>query len=99
MMLLLCYGCGLRLSELLAVRIKDIGGGRSLLRVEQGKGAKDRLVPLSPTLLGELRAYWRRFRRQGLLFPGQTPDQALSPTAIQRVFKRASSRFVARRTC
>jgi len=91
MMLLLCYGCGLRLSELLAVRVKDIDGERSLLRVEQGKGAKDRLVPLSPTLLGELRAYWRVFRPRGYLFPGQTPGQALSPTAIQRVFKRAKA--------
>ncbi len=54
-MLVVCYGCGLRLSELLAVRVSDIDGERSLLRIEQGKGAKDRLVPLSPTLLGHLR--------------------------------------------
>ena len=58
-MLALCYGCGLRLSEVLAVRVADIDGERKLLRVEQGKGAKDRLVPLSPTLLEHLRAYWR----------------------------------------
>ena len=82
-MLLLCYGCGLRLSELIAVKVRDIDGERALLRVEQGKGAKDRLVPLSPTLLGELRRYWRLYRPRGFLFPGQQPGQPLSPTAIQ----------------
>ena len=59
MMLTLCYGCGLRLSELVSRKVRDIDGERQLLRVEQGKGAKDRLVPLSETLLAELRAYWR----------------------------------------
>jgi integrase/recombinase XerD len=90
-MLLLCYGCGLRLSELVAVKIADIDGERSLLRITLGKGAKDRLVPLSPTLLGELRGYWRRYRPRGYLFPGQQAGQPLSPTAIQRVFKRAKA--------
>jgi integrase/recombinase XerD len=90
-MLLLCYGCGLRLSELVAVKIADIDGERSLLRITLGKGAKDRLVPLSPTLLGDLRGYWRRYRPRGYLFPGQQAGQPLSPTAIQRVFKRAKA--------
>ncbi len=62
MMLTLCYGCGLRLSELLNVKVRDIDGERRLLRIEQGKGAKDRLVPLSATLLKELRGYWRQYR-------------------------------------
>ena len=90
-MLLLCYGCGLRLAELIAVRVPDIDGECSLLRVEQGKGAKDRLVPISPTLLDGLRAYWRLFRPRGFLFPGQRPGQPLSPTAIQRVYTRAKA--------
>ncbi len=90
-MLLLCYGCGLRLSELVAVRVSDIDGERSLLRVEQGKGGKDRLVPLSPTLLSQLRVYWRHLRPRGYLFPGQRRGDALSPTAIQRVFKRSKA--------
>jgi site-specific recombinase XerD len=51
MMLILCYGYGLRLSELMSVKVRDLDGERKLLRVEQGKGAKDRLVPLSDTLL------------------------------------------------
>ena len=55
-MLTVCYGCGLRLSEVLALRVNAIDGERKLLRIAQGKGAKDRLVPLSPTLLEALRA-------------------------------------------
>jgi integrase len=90
-MLTLCYGCGLRLSELLAVRVSDIDGERALLRVEQGKGAKDRLVPISPTLLEHLRRYWRLFRPAGWLFPGQTRGQSVSATAVQKTFKQAKA--------
>jgi integrase len=63
-MLTLCYGCGLRLSEVLAVRVADIDSERMLLRIEQGKGAKDRLVPLSPSLLEALRAYGKKTGRK-----------------------------------
>jgi len=87
-MLTLCYGCGLRLSEVLALRVGDIDGERRLLRVEQGKGAKDRLVPLSPTLLEALRAYWRLYRPHDWLFAGRC-GEALSPTALQKVYTRA----------
>jgi integrase len=89
-MLTLCYGCGLRLSELLAVRVRDLDGERRLLRVEQGKGAKDRLVPISPTLLEHLRAYWRRSRPRHLLFPARrSPAAPLSPTTVQKRFTQA----------
>ena len=87
-MLKVCYGCGLRLSEVLALRVGDIDGERKLLRVEQGKGAKDRLVALSPTLLDALRAYWRLYRPSELLFAGRH-GEALSPTALQRAYNRA----------
>lgn len=87
-MLTLCYGCGLRLSEVLAVRVTDIDGERRLLRVEQGKGAKDRLVPLSPTLLEHLRAYWRLYRPADWLFAGRT-GEPLSPTSLQKAFTQA----------
>lgn len=87
-MLTLCYGCGLRLSEVLAVRVADIDGERRLLRVEQGKGAKDRLVPLSPTLLEHLRAYWRRYRPGVWLFAGRT-GEPLSPSSLQKAFTQA----------
>jgi len=89
MMLTLCYGCGLRVSELLAVKVSDLDGERRLLRVEQGKGAKDRLVPISETLLGHLRAYWRRFRPESWLFPGQVPGQPLCATSVQKVYTRS----------
>ena len=90
-MLTVCYGCGLRLSEVLALRVGDIDGERKLLRVEQGKGAKDRLVPLSPTLLEALRAYWRLYRPHDWLFAGRC-GEALSPTALQKADTRAKRR-------
>ncbi|WP_242464818.1 tyrosine-type recombinase/integrase, partial [Halorhodospira abdelmalekii] len=80
-MLSLCYGAGLRLSEVLTLRVADIDGERKLLRIAQGKGAKDRLVVLSPSLLEALRAYWRLYRPREWLFPSRdgTP---LSPTSL-----------------
>jgi site-specific recombinase XerD len=91
-MLALCYGCGLRLSELVAVRVGDIDGERGRLRIEQGKGAKDRLVPLSPTLLAQLRDYWRAFRPKHWLFPGRAPGTALCPTSVQKTYTKAKAR-------
>jgi len=92
MMLTLCYGCGLRLGELTALRVRDVDGERRLLRVEQGKGAKDRLVPLSDTLLQQLRAYWRLFRPREGLFPGRTLTEPLSETSVQKAFTQAKAR-------
>lgn len=92
MMLVLGYGCGLRVSELVALRLSDIDSERCLLRIEQGKGAKDRLVPLSESLLQKLRDYWRSYRPSPWLFPGRTPDQPLSITSIQKVYTRAKAR-------
>ncbi|MGB5734232.1 MAG: tyrosine-type recombinase/integrase, partial [Thiohalocapsa sp.] len=60
-----------------------------LLRVEQGKGAKDRLVPLSEMLLKQLRGYWRGYRPRGWLFPGRRRSVRLSETSIQKAFTRA----------
>ena len=88
-MLTLCYGCGLRLSELLAVKVSDIDGERKWLRVDQGKGAKDRLVPVSETLLEQLRAYWRWYHPRDWLFPGRVAGRSLSPTSVQKAYTRA----------
>jgi len=90
-MLALAYGCGLRLSEVLALRVQDIDGERRMLRIRQGKGAKDRLVPLSPSLLERLRGYWRRYRPRGWLFPGKG-GRALSATTLQKAFTDAKRR-------
>lgn len=92
MMLLTCYGCGLRVSELIALKIQQIDGERGLLRIEQGKGGKDRMVVISTTLLDHLRHYWRRYRPALWLFPNSnTPSVHLSITSIQRAFKQAKN--------
>src|ERR1700740_2842373 len=78
------YGAGLRVSEVVALKVGDVDSERMLLRVEQGKGRKDRHAMLSPQLLEQLRAWWREGRRRGALlpagwlFPGRNPIQPLS---------------------
>lgn len=69
-LLLTLYGAGLRRSELCRLKVRDIDSQRMLLRVEEGKGGRDRDVPLSPTLLAALREYYRWMRPQTYLFPG-----------------------------
>src|SRR3954464_11565173 len=64
------YGAGLRVSEVVALKVGDIDSERMLLRVERGKGRKDRYAMLSPQLLEVLRAWWREGRRLGALLPG-----------------------------
>ena len=91
-LLQLCYGCGLRVSELVAVKVRHLDGERHLLRVEQGKGAKDRAVIVSPTLIGQLRDYWQDYRPNTWLFPGQQPSEALGIQTAQRVFTAAKRR-------
>jgi len=83
------YACGLRASEVLGLRVSDIDSSRMLLWVRQGKGNKDRGVPLSPALLEALRAHWQRLRPTTWLFPGQTPTGQRSLGALQRVCRRA----------
>ena len=82
------YACGLRISEVVRLRVTDIDSSRGVLVIRQGKGQKDRLVPLSPALLAELRAYWRRYRPADWLFPGQKRGRHLHVGALQRTFAR-----------
>ncbi len=91
MLLTLCYGCGLRVSEVVALEVRHIDGERRLLRVEQGKGAKDRSVILSATLLQLLRGYWQLLRPPQWLFPGRKMDAPLSIETAQRIFQRAKA--------
>jgi integrase/recombinase XerD len=69
-MLLTLYGAGVRRSELCQLKVRDIDSQRMVLRIEQGKGGRDREIPLSPTLLAALREYYRWMRPQTYLFPG-----------------------------
>jgi site-specific recombinase XerD len=88
MMLQTTYACGLRVEELLHLQIGDIDSSRMVLQVRQGKGQKDRLVPLSPRLLDELRAYWRRHRPRTWLFPNRTQAGPVHAGTLQRGFQR-----------
>jgi len=93
MLLSLCYGCGLRLSELIAVQVRDIDGERRMLRVEQGKGARDRYVLLAPSLLTALRHYWCAHRPRHWLFPTpQHPERHIGQCSAQRAYYGAKRR-------
>ncbi len=82
----IAYAAGLRLNEILHLRVSDIDSERMVIHVKQGKGRKDRDVMLSPSLLETLRAYWRKERPRGFLFPGRKADRPLNPTILQRGF-------------
>lgn len=87
--LMTAYDGGLRLNEVLHVKVTDIDSSRMMIRVEQGKNNKDRYTLLSQRLLESLRAYWRIYRPRVWLFPGQSGQAPLHETAAQRVFGRA----------
>jgi integrase/recombinase XerD len=84
------YGAGLRAAEIISLKITDIDSARMVIRVEQGKGRKDRYVMLSAHLLELLRAYWRAARPQGWLFPGRDPVQPLTTRQLNRVCHAAA---------
>ena len=86
------YACGLRISELIHLQVADIDSARMVVIVRQGKGRKDRQVPLSQRLLEELRRQWWTHRSRPWLFPGQTPDRPLHPSNVQRMFQAALRR-------
>jgi site-specific recombinase XerD len=87
------YSCGLRLKELVGLRVADIDSARRVLCIRQGKGQKERLVPLSPRLLEVLRGYWREYRPATWLFAGvNRPTLPLSGGAVQRICQRTAKR-------
>ena len=86
---MLCYGSGLRTEEVLHLTPRHIDSKRMVLRVEQGKGRKDRLVVLPHTLLEDLRACWKRYRPQHYLLEGKHPGQPMAATTVQRAFRNA----------
>jgi integrase/recombinase XerD len=84
------YGAGLRASEVISLKVCDIDSKRMIIRVEQGKGHKDRNVMLSPHLLALLRAWWRAARPQGWLFPGRNPVQPMTTRQLNRACHAAA---------
>jgi integrase/recombinase XerD len=86
MCLQLIYACGLRLREGTQLQVADIDAQRMLVRVRQGKGGKDRFVPLAPRVLELLRAYWQRQRPRPWLFPARDQRMPLPATTLQKTF-------------
>lgn len=90
------YGAGLRASEVTSLKVSDVDSQRMTLRIEQGKGSKDRYAMLSPVLLERLRAWWRVARAQGKmldggwLFPGMNPIDPLSTRQLNRAVHAAA---------
>jgi site-specific recombinase XerD len=93
MALLTAYAAGLRITETVALKAENIDAARMLLHIEQGKGQKPRLVPLSEVLLKHLRAYWRsgrpKVKNSPWLFPSADPAKPIDTTTIQKACQRA----------
>jgi len=84
------YGAGLRASEVVSLKISDIDSARMVLRVEQGKGRKDRHAMLSPMLLDILREWWRIGKPKAWLFPGQNPVNPMTTRQLNRICHAAA---------
>jgi site-specific recombinase XerD len=87
--LMVCYGAGLRVSEAVALQVSDIDSQRMLIRVQQGKGRKDRYAMLSPRLLEVLRIWWRAARPKQWLFPSWRTGQHLTAGSLQAACREA----------
>jgi len=92
MILMTLYASGARISEAMALQLRDIDSARMLIHIRDGKGARDRYVPLSVTLLDQLRHYWLQERPPLWLFPGMFPDRPLTAQAARLVCKKAGSK-------
>ncbi len=90
--LTVCYATGLRISEAVRLKPAAIDSKRMVIRVEQGKGRKDRYVMLPPKLLDMLRDYWKRTHPGEWLFPGPRPGQPISPLTIDRTCREVRLR-------
>jgi integrase/recombinase XerD len=90
--LTVCYATGLRISEAVRLTPAAIDSERMVIRVEQGKGRKDRYVMLPPRLLDLLRDYWKRTHPGAWLFPGNRPDRPMSPLSVNRTCREVRLR-------
>ena len=91
-MLYTVYGSGVRVRELTRLKVQHIESGRNLIRVEQGKGRKDRYTLLGKPLLRILRDYWRAYHPTDYLFPGKEKTVPITVSSVQRVYYRAKAR-------
>jgi site-specific recombinase XerD len=91
-MLMTTYAAGLRVSETVHLKLADIDSKRMMIRVEQGKGKKDRYTLLSPTLLEKLRVYYQAYRPALWLFPGSRPGQPIGVASVQKAFQCAKKK-------
>ncbi|MBI2370554.1 MAG: site-specific integrase [Deltaproteobacteria bacterium] len=91
-LLVTTYAAGLRVSEVVRLKVGDIDAARRSLRVEQGKGAKDRYTLCSPRLVEELRVYWRVYRPPLWLFPARGGQQPMDPSSAQKIYYAAKGR-------
>ena len=87
--LMTAYAAGLRVSEVVSLRVSDIDSGRMMMRIDQGKGRKDRYVPLANHLLVILREYWKAARPKEYLFPGKKEGRHITPNTAYLACKRA----------
>jgi integrase/recombinase XerD len=87
-----CYAAGLRISEAVCLTVPDIDSARMVIRVDQGKGQKDRYVMLSPRLLEILRDWWRVEKPKQWLFPGGIPGRHISKDAVEQACQKARLR-------
>ncbi len=92
MLLMTTYAGGLRVSEVVRLKIKDIHSERMLIRVDQGKGKKDRYTILSERLLKELRIYWTMYRPRLWLFPSKDPSKPMHIGTAQKIYYTAKKR-------
>jgi integrase/recombinase XerD len=88
--LMVAYGAGLRVSEVASLKVSDIDSSRMLLRVQQGKGQRDRYTVLSPRMLEVLRTWWRAARPTGWLFPSGPAGRHLTPASLQEACHTAA---------
>lgn len=86
------YACGLRVTEAIQLKVRDIDRDRMTVRIEQGKGRKDRYVPLSKRLLRRLETFWATAPPRRWIFEGSTPDRCLHITAVQKAYTLAKLR-------
>ena len=87
--LMSAYAAGLRLSEIVNLKLTDIDSKRMMIRVRQGKGSKDRYTILSKRLLEQLRIYWKMYHPSLWLFSGRKPGQPISPSTVAAIYYNA----------